>query len=111
MRGASPPCGRTPRLLAPCTGDIGPTSRNSSWGQVSQQDTWPRSFDGLLQDARTACDERKGKPTGDGTRFENERATSLEGSTPSPSAAGPRRPARHGSVGNRQTTVVQTDGC
>ena len=31
--------------------------------------------------------KRKGKPTGDGTRPEPGRATSLEGSTPSPSAA------------------------
>src|SRR5690348_13102046 len=30
---------------------------------------------------------RKGKPTGDGTPLETGRATSLEGSTPSPSAA------------------------
>src|SRR5271165_5322729 len=30
--------------------------------------------------------QRKGKPTGDGTRPEPGRATSLEGSTPSPSA-------------------------
>src|SRR5258708_38081729 len=29
---------------------------------------------------------RKGKPTGDGSGFENRRAMSLEGSTPSPSA-------------------------
>ena len=29
---------------------------------------------------------RKGKPIGDGTRFEPGRAMSLEGSTPSPSA-------------------------
>ena len=29
---------------------------------------------------------RKGKPIGDGTRFETGRAMSLEGSTPSPSA-------------------------
>src|SRR5947209_20491103 len=33
-------------------------------------------------------EQRKGKPTGDGTRPEPGRATSLEGSTPSPSADG-----------------------
>ncbi len=33
-----------------------------------------------------ALDLGKGKPTGDGTRLENGRAMSLEGSTPSPSA-------------------------
>src|SRR5262245_34973075 len=33
---------------------------------------------------------RKGKPKGDGTRFELGRAMSLEGSTPSPSACGTR---------------------
>src|SRR5689334_8840540 len=31
--------------------------------------------------------QRKGEPTGDGSRFENGRALSLEGSTPSPSAS------------------------
>jgi hypothetical protein len=85
--------------------------------------------------------KRKGKPTGDGTRLEPGRATSLEGSTPSPSAANevpvaerPRRrsskPDRRvrlprgtltdgsltrrrttGPVGNRQTTQAQTLGC
>jgi hypothetical protein len=32
------------------------------------------------------CEKRKGKPTGDGSRLESGRASSLEGSTPSPSA-------------------------
>jgi hypothetical protein len=86
-------------------------------------------------------DRRKGKPTGDGTRPEPGRATSLEGSTPSPSAANevpvaerPRRrsskPDRRvrlppgtltdgsltrrrttGPVGIRQTTQAQNLGC
>src|SRR6266566_1233067 len=49
----------------------------------------------------------KGKPiAGDGSRLENGRAeTCLEGSTPSPSAA------TDGPVGNRQTTLAQTEGC
>ena len=74
---------------------------------------------------------RKGKPTGDGTRLEPGRATSLEGSTPSPPAergargraaeasvfqtgqagstpaghsAGPPRPATDGSLTRRRTT-------
>ena len=37
---------------------------------------------------------RKGKPMGDGTRLETGRATSLEGSTPSSSAASFRRAPR-----------------
>ena len=37
---------------------------------------------------------RKGKPMGDGTRLETGRATSLEGSTPSSSAASFRRARR-----------------
>ena len=36
--------------------------------------------------ATAALNKRKGKPTGDGSRFESGRATSLEGSTPSLSA-------------------------
>jgi hypothetical protein len=83
---------------------------------------------------------RKGKPTGDGTRLEPGRATSLEGSTPSPSADDdvpvaerPRRlPSKQdrrvrlppgtltffgkaadhrGPVGNRQTTLAEVEGC
>ena len=41
----------------------------------------------LLELVRAFFPTRKGKPTGDGTRFESGRAMSLEGSTPSPSAS------------------------
>jgi hypothetical protein len=101
----------------------------------------PRKPDHAGSNPAIQTDRRKGKPTGDGTRPEPGRATSLEGSTPSPSSAPevpvaerPRRrsskPDRRvrlppgtltdgsltrrrttGPVGNRQTTQAQTLGC
>src|SRR6516162_9605428 len=53
--------------------------------------------------------KRKGKPTGDGTRPEPGRATSLEGSTPSPSAASEvpvaERPRRRSSKPDRRVRL------
>jgi hypothetical protein len=101
----------------------------------------PRVPDHAGSNPAIQTDGRKGKPTGDGTRPEPGRATSLEGSTPSPSAASevpvaerPRRrsskPDRRvrlppgtltdgsltrrrttGPVGNRQTTLFEKEGC
>src|SRR5581483_1241409 len=107
-----------------------------AWLHPPASGAGPRWFKSSHPDCK-----RKGKPTGDGTRPEPGRATSLEGSTPSPSAERsvpvaerPRRrsskPDRRaqlppgnltdsslttrrttGPVGNRQTTLFEKEGC
>src|SRR6516162_4671463 len=62
----------------------------------------PRVPDHAGSNPAIQTDRRKGKPTGDGTRPEPGRATSLEGSTPSPSA---ERSARGRAA---QASVFQT---
>ena len=52
-----------------------------AWHHPPASEAGPRWFKSSHPDCK-----RKGKPTGDGTRTEPGRATSLEGSTPSPSA-------------------------
>src|SRR5262249_17449392 len=52
-----------------------------AWHHPPASEAGPRWFESSHPDCK-----RKGKPTGDGTRPEPGRATSLEGSTPSPSA-------------------------
>ena len=97
-----------------------------AWLHPPASGAGPRWFKSSHPDCK-----RKGKPTGDGTRLEPGRATSLEGSTPSPSAercargraaqasvlqtgqagstpaghsADPRRSATDGSLTRRRTT-------
>ena len=62
----------------------------------------PRVPDHAGSNPAIQTDRRKGKPTGDGTRPEPGRATSLEGSTPSP-------PAERGARGRAaEASVFQT---
>jgi hypothetical protein len=122
-----------PFSLAGADGDSG---CRRAWHHPPASEAGPRWFESSHPDCK-----RKGKPTGDGTRPEPGRATSLEGSTPSPSAERnvpvaerPRhrssKPDRRvqlppgtltdgslttrrttGPVGNRQTTLAQNEGC
>ena len=67
-----------PFSLAGADGDSG---CRRAWHHPPASEAGPRWFKSSHPDCK-----RKGKPTGDGTRPEPGRATSLEGSTPSPSA-------------------------
>jgi hypothetical protein len=76
--------GSTPRRSTRIVTSRGPTANDASLTKRK------RGFDSLRDDFMTTI--RKGKPKGDGTRFEIGRAMSLEGSTPSPSAGRAKHP-------------------
>src|SRR5262249_30052059 len=78
-----PPAGqvsRDPRPFSVARADGGSGCRRARHHPPASE-AGPRWFESSHPDCK-----RKGKPTGDGTRPEPGRATSLEGSTPSPSA-------------------------
>ena len=88
-----------PFSLAGADGDSG---CRRAWHHPPASEAGPRWFKFSHPDCK-----RKGKPTGDGTRLEPGRATSLEGATPSPSADGRARgraaqapPCRGGQAGS-----------
>jgi hypothetical protein len=115
------PSGRSPRrpgVTRPLAFFIGRGADGHSsgcrraWLHPPASGAGPRWFKSSHPDCK-----RKGKPTGDGIRLEPGRATSLEGSTPSPSAANEvpvaERPRRRSSKPDRRVRLppgTLTDG-